>query len=300
MGDSESQMVPCPYCHQPMVIMVRATESRLGARGRQWSAVGAAFSSGGGNGQSFEFSAPSLTGTLPSGGSRPISGMTPAISGLPGMLSPGEKRTSTEYRERSFGDVLIPLAYAGIAGVFTGVLAIPVAIWARWPWWLPPVIWIGSTAVWWFVASRWFLDDDKLIVKRDEQELTPPAAPVVVQPPSVSVEINERDERGKVTKQVRARLFAPASNPDGLWRYCQALAAEGAFPSWEGGQSGPGAKDFGYMESEFLDWRREAERAHLLKARPGRNQGYDITERGYAAFERIAEKQLEEASYGIS
>jgi len=267
---------------------------------RQWSAVGEAARSLGGNGSVFEFS----TSTIPINGAPSGAGSKPALSLpssiMPGVLSPGEKRTSKEYREHSFGDILTPLAYAGISGAFIGLAAIPICIGLHWPWFVPPVTWLVATAGTWFIASRDFLDDDKLIVRVDEQERTPPPAPVVVAPPSTNIEINERDERGKVTKQVRARLFAPASNPDGLWRYCQALAAEGAFPSWEGGQSGPGAKDFGYMESEFLDWRREAERAHLLEARPGRNQGYDITERGYAAFERIAEKQLEEASYNVS
>ena len=228
-------------------------------------------------------------------------GSVPALSGslLPGSLSPGEKRTSTEYREHSLGDVLTPLAYAGISGAFIGLAAIPVCVWARWPWFVPLVIWIASTAGAWFIASRDFLNDDTLVVKRDEQERTPPPAPIVQAPPSVNLEFNERNEQGKITHQTRARLFAPDSNPDGLWRYCQALAVDGAFPSWEGGASGPGAKQFGYMESEFLDWRREAERAHLLEARPGKNQGYDITDRGYAAFERVGQRRLEEASYGI-
>lgn len=282
------------------MVVVRASESRLGSKARQWSAVGAAVRSLGSNGHSFEFS----TASIPINGVPNGSGPAPVL-GLPsstasGGLSPGEKRTSKEYREHSFADILTPLAYAGISGAFIGMAAIPVCVWLRWPWYVVPVIWIGSTSIWWLVASRGFLDDDKLIVRVDEQERTPPPAPIVQTPPSTNIEINERDERGNVVRQVRARLFAPASNPDGLWRYCQALAVDGAFPSWEGGASKPGAREFGYTGSEFDDWRREAERAHLLEARPGRNQGYDITERGHVAFERIGEKRLEEASYNVS
>ena len=111
------------------MVVVRASESRLGSKARQWSAVGEAVQSLGGNvrslggnvrslgsdGHSFEFSTASIPINGPqSGGNAPSTLPLPASS-MPAALSPGEKRTSKEYREHSFSDILTPLAYAGIS-----------------------------------------------------------------------------------------------------------------------------------------------------------------------------------------
>jgi len=156
------------------------------------------------------------------------------------------------------------------------------------------------------MAGLWFkrqlpdlLDDDKLISAVQEHERRPDPQPVEFKPPSVNLEFNERNDRGRVERQVRATLSAPASNHDGLWRYCEALAKDQAFPSLEGGKGGPGAQAFGYTGPEFDAWRKEAQRAGLLKAPRAQRQPWTLTERGRGAFVRIGQQKLREASYGV-
>jgi hypothetical protein len=205
-------------------------------------------------------------------------------------------------------------AVIAIAGscVLVRLLLVP-AGWPRWLAWVRPVqlwIWhnwwalsllgfVGTMAALWFrVQLPYLLDDDKLIASVQEVTREQMPEPVTVNPVPINLEFNERNERGTFTGQVRATLKAPIADPQGMARYCSALLADMAFPSWEGGDSGPGAKNFGYTEPEFKEWRREAVRAGLLESK-GKQQGYRLTPRGEIAFARIGRLNLEEASYGV-
>jgi hypothetical protein len=232
-------------------------------------------------------------------------------------LKPGETHKSRTFRERHLKEVLITNAVtAGLVGGCTlfGALVLrysdPVIhpIWVRQVQW-----WIGHR---WFIiapastlataAFLWLkrqlpsiLDGSDLMIADQEHTRHPDPQPIEVKPPAVALEFNERNEHGRVDRQVRAVLSAPANNHDGLWRYCAALAREQAFPSLEGGKSGPGAAKFGYTGQEFDAWRKEAERAGLLEAPRAPRQPWTITERGQGAFARIGQQQQQEASYAV-
>lgn len=122
-----------------------------------------------------------------------------------------------------------------------------------------------------------------------------PAARVMYLPTIVT----EKSSNGHSRTENRIMLRAPSARPDGLYQYAAGLAAGRAFPSWEGGRSGPGAQQYGYNQIEFEDWRRSAEHAGLINRRPGKNQGYEITERGQFHFGRIGERALQAAAFTI-
>lgn len=217
-------------------------------------------------------------------------------------------------------DVKIPLianlVSSGMAAAITlsGSLLIRFSDVIREPLWLRSVQWwVGHR---WYLmtpaaflatmAGLWFwrqlpdlLDDDKLISAVQEHERRADPAPIEIKPPAVNLQFDERNEHGRIERQVRATLSAPAGNHDGLWQYCQALAKDQAFPSLEGGKGGPGAGAFGYTGPEFDTWRKEAERAGLLEAPKQKNQPWTLTDRGKGAFARIGEKKREQVSYEI-
>jgi len=168
-------------------------------------------------------------------------------------------------------------------------------VWGVWGMWCELVDPNGPT------APREAVARDKVILPWDKEtrggQVVEPAergGERVVYLPTILV---ERTGNGRKRSQDRALLRAPAARPEGLYQFCAALASERAFPSWEGGMSGPGAQQYGYSEAEFEDWREEAVRAWLLAARPGRNQGYELTERGAFQFGRIGERGLREAAF---
>jgi hypothetical protein len=237
-----------------------------------------------------------------------------------GAMSPGQRNTAKTYRQRSKEDVSIPLLANLVSSGLIGASALFISVTLRLADWTIRPFWLHRCQWWigrhWYVitpaaflatmAGLWFkrqlpdlLDDDKLIVSVQEQERRPEPTPIEVKPPSVNLEINERNDHGRIAHQDRVELYSPKANAQGLALYCAALAKKQAFPSWEGGQSGLGAKAFGYTENEFSTWRASATTARLLVKRKGQNQGYAVTERGLVAFERIGRQQLRVASYGI-
>ena len=274
MGDSIS---PCPHCGCSILVRLQAVKGGISPKR---SAM-----------RSFEFNAQSL---LPAGA--PVQGGD--VSNVGGSLSPGEKRTSKLYHPWAMGDVWTSLAISGVTGFLIGLTAIPICIGleAKAVW--PPIIGLSMTTITWLIKSTDFFVTEKSVIRSDQSERKPEPAPVIVEPPAVNLEIIEKREKGG-GRVDRVTLQSPQSDPQGLAEYCAALAQESAFPSWEGGESAPGAKQFGYQESEFNAWQQAAVKARLLEKIPGRNQGYRVTERGQHAFERIGEQELQEASYGI-
>jgi len=235
-------------------------------------------------------------------------------------LQPGERHTSKAYRERSMSDIKIPLLANLVSSGMVAVITLTGSLVMRFSDLIRQPLWMRHTQYWvghrWYLvtpaaflatmAGLWFqrqlpdlLDDDKLITAVQEHERRSDPAPVEVKPPSVALEFNERNEHGRIEHQVRAVLSAPASNHDGLWRYCEALARGQAFPSLEGGKGGPGAQAFGYTGLELDAWRKEAERAGLLEAPRQKNQPWTITDRGLGAFARIGQQKQKEASYAV-
>jgi hypothetical protein len=213
-----------------------------------------------------------------------------------GALSPGESRTATTYRERALADVWPPLAWAAISGGLVGVAGGFACAAFEWKWFVGVGIWCSATTIAWFVAGKDILDDDKLITSVQEVVRMPEQVMTATEPPRVDLTFNEKHKRG--ARIDRATLHAPATNAQGLAAYCRALVQGEAFPSLDGGRSGPGARSYGFSEPEFEQWRREAIRARLLESK-GPQQGYDLTERGRVAFERIGRLELQEASYGL-
>lgn len=217
-------------------------------------------------------------------------------------------------------DLKVPLLTNLVSSGIVAATTLGVALTMRFSEVVTRPLWFRS--VQWWIGHRWYLvtpaaflatmaglwfsrqlpdilNDGSLLSVIQEHERRPEPAPIEIKPPAVNLEFNERNERGKVERQVRAVLSAPAVNHEGLWRYCRALAGGAAFPSLEGGKSGPGAQKFGYTSAEFDRWRAEAERARLVRKLPGLNQGYEVTDRGKAAFARIGRQRSEEVSYGL-
>jgi len=209
-------------------------------------------------------------------------------------LSPGEKREAKTYRARSLADIWPPLAWSAVSGGLVGIAGGIACLAFDWEWFAGIGIWFGATTIAWFVSSRDLLDDDKLISTVQEMVRAPEPKAPIVEPQPVNLEFYDREKK----RVDRAVLKAPASNAGGLAAFCDALVRGTAFPSLEGGRNGNGARSYGYQEGEFEEWRKAAIRARLLASK-GRQQGYDLTERGRAAFERIAGLELEEASYGV-
>jgi len=274
MGDLIS---PCPHCRGAIVVRLIAQQGGIVSKRASV--------------QSFEFDAQSL---LPAGA--PVQGGDAPNVGV--ALSPGEKRTSRLYHRWTIGDVWTALAISGVWGILISLLVAIICIAAKLKAHWPPIAGLGTTTIIWLFKSLDFFIDKKAIVREDDQERIPEPAPVHMEPPAVNLEFYEQRDRGG-GRVDRVTLKSPRSNPQGLAEYCAALAQESAFPSWEGGESAPGAKQFGYQENEFNAWRQAAVKARLLEKIPGRNQGYRVTERGQHAFERIGEQELQEASYGV-
>lgn len=322
-----SQLIHCPHCHKElmvvppsMVIGVRAIDHRGRASTTFWSAAQEMRRS------LFGGDAPSSSDSLPLSGrdlsfdatAAPLFGSSapfaPGVAPLGGgNLSGGEERWAKTYRERSKSDVGVPLlanvVSSGLASMITlaGSLLIRSTELLTSPLWLRNVqYWIGHK---WYVlapsaflatmAGLWFgrqlpdlLDDETLIVSAQGHERRPePPPPAPVAPPAVEVIVPQSGRRGYGDR--RGRLSSPAADHSGLWRYCEALAKGAAFPSWEGGKSGPGAKDFGYSGPEFDAWREQCVTAGLLKKRSGLNQGYDFTEDSIGAFRAIARNRAQ-------
>jgi len=326
-----NQIIPCPHCGKELMVIPRSVVigvRSIDGRGRSsstiWSAVDSAWRSllpSGDHTRSIARQARPFEHAITPAWGQADPFAHQADPDRDHGLSPGEIHTSKTFRERAKSDLVIPLyanlVSSGMAGAITlaGTLLIkysdPIT---RYSWLLRVQKWISGA--WWQIslavplatmAGLWFwrqlpdlLDDSKLIVNQDEHKRTPDPGPApVVHPPAVNLEFNERNEHGRVERQVRATLSAPASNHDGLWRYCEALAKDQAFPSLEGGKSGPGAAKFGYSGAEFDAWRKEAQRAGLLEAPRAARQPWTITPRGYGAFARIGQQKQREASYAV-
>lgn len=211
-----------------------------------------------------------------------------------GPLSPGESRTSTLYHQWSLGDVATSFALAGVSGLLAGLSSVPIciAVGAKWYW--PLIIWSGSTTIVWGIKVTDFFIDRKAVASENQMDRAPESEPIVTQPQPVNLEFYDRQK-----KQVdRACLRAPAGNVQGLAEYADALVRGTAMPSMDGGKTTNGARSYGYTEPEFEQWRRAAVKARLLASK-GKNQGYGLTERGGAAFARIARLDLREIRYGV-
>ena len=164
----------------------------------------------------------------------------------------------------------------------------------EWQWFAGVGIWFGATAIAWFVSSRDLLDDDKLIANVQEMIRAPEPVAPIFQPAPVDVVITSQD--GKA--QQRSRLRPPASDPDGFWKYADALVRETAAPSYEGGEHVNGAKAFGYTPGEFEgrsdSWRPVAIKGGILEEDPHKSKGYRLTVDGRRALAVVAERRLGE------
>ena len=222
----------------------------------------------------------------------PVAQIAAPMSDAP--LSPGEHRESKTYRQRSLVDVAAPLAWSAVSSALIGVASVPVCVALEAKWFWPVCIWLGSGALAWFIASKDFLDDGKLITSWQtlDRDLEPKAP--IVQPPAANIVVSSAG--GKA--QRRARLLAPASNHNGLWQYADALVRETAALSYEGGRHVNGAQAFGYTPAEFDGrpdaWRPTAITGGLVEPDPHKSKGYRLTTAGRRAFERVAEHQLGE------
>jgi hypothetical protein len=209
-------------------------------------------------------------------------------------LAPGEKRESKTYRQRSLLDIVTPLAWAGVSSTLIGLASVPIVVAKGWEWFWPPVIWLGSGALFWFIGSRDFLDDDKLITSVQEMSRQPEPTPIVTQPQPVNLEFYDEEKK----KVARGTLRSPSSNAQGLAEYADALLRGTALPSMDGGKDTNGARAYGYNDQEFEQWRSVAVQTGQLKAPKKKGQPYTITPRGRRSFERIARLELESMSYG--
>jgi len=287
-------LVPCPTCGQPMGPQVAAMVQHAGGKRRQ---LGVRQRQMGTRGHHFETTAPAVALQPEPKWARkePLPQISESLSQAP--LAPGEHREAKTYRARSLDDVWPPLAWSLLSGALIGVAGGIVCYALDWQWFVGVGIWFGATTICWFVSSKDLLDDDKLLTTVQEMVRAPEPQAPVVEPPSINLTFTEQRERGG-GRQDRITLKAPASNAGGLAAFCDALVRGVAFPSLEGGRNGNGARSYGYTEDEFTAWRRAAIRARLLASK-GAHQGYEITDRGRAAFTRIAGLELEEASYSL-
>ena len=169
------------------------------------------------------------------------------------------------------------------------------AVWGIWGMWVELVDPFGPT------APRAAVDRQTVIRPWDKEparEAGEQDAGGAGDGPAVYLPLIIQERRnGHSLREDRVLMRAPSLREDGLYQYAQALAAGRAYPSWEGGRTGAGARQYGYSEAEFEEWRAAAVRVGLLARRPGRNQGFEVTERGQFQFGRIGEKRLQAAAF---
>lgn len=266
---------------------MRGNVGNLTVNGRQVMRNGRQVGRYAGQGQTFDSSIAALDA-----GSLPFGQQPGSFDG--NVLSPGETRSSTLYHQWSMHDVWVSLALAAVSGGLIGLSSIPICIAAKIKWYWPLVIWTGSTTVVWAVKAIDFFTDDKAVLHSQEQERRQEQPVPVVELPTTEIVIKSED--GKVQK--RAKLKPPASNPDGLWQYAQALVNKSAAPSYEGGEHVLGAKAFGYIPGEFNGrsdaWRPTAITGGILEKDPHKSKGYRLTTEGKRAMMVVAKRRLGE------
>lgn len=231
-------------------------------------------------------------------------------------LANGEERSAQRYRAVDLGDVAtsvarsVGTAFAATAIGIVGTIAWNAAAKAwfplyglriRLPWYSPLLAGLAYGAWSWLRIDAKQLSKD-LITSFEEMTRLDLNGDGKVgnqpKPPPLEVLIKERAEDPRLARQAMVLLERPASNPGGLADYCGDLVAERAFLSLDGGKGGPGARRYGYTESEFEVLRGEMERGRLIEGK-GTNQGYGLTEKGEHTLARVAERRMESLSLGI-
>ena len=284
-----TQLVPCPTCGQPMGPQVQAMVQQAGGKKRQ---LGVRRRPSRSNTAHFETTAaPVALDQKPSWLDRkPLLEVGQPEDQSP--LSPGEERHSTLYHLWSREDVWVSALIAGVSGVAVGLPGTIICIALKTKWYVPLIIWTVIPTIIWGLKVRDFFKDDKAVISTQDQERVADSAPIIQEPPSAEIVIND----GQTQK--RAKLRAPRSNHAGLWQYADALVRETAAPSYEGGEHVLGAKAFGYTPAEFDGredrWRPTAITGGLLERDPHKSKGYRLTRAGKRAFARVAEHRLGE------
>ena len=226
-----------------------------------------------------------------------------AVAALPaGNLAPGTRHTAEAYQRWSMSEVLVFLAVAGITALVL-IIAIYTTIGAtRWAWMrgMAWACWIGFIA-WIFGVYRIYDDAFSIAFRKVSESITDAYEHATDSaPPEIRLEVVEVDAQGTPTGHSDwAHLVAPASNHDGLWQYCKALAEDRAYPSMDGAKRGnPGARTYGFSPDEFEAFRHACLTAGLLESK-GTSQGYRVTGNGKVSFTRIGMRHQREASLAV-